>query len=120
MAVNNERSMNTDMMLGALDRSRHYLTPGRGGIIEKQWPVDRANHLMRGSWTPAYYNDALMILNDDDAFLRSQMFDAALRDQVSVITGPTARTRPVARNQFEANPFPTPLDAVHTSWPDQY
>lgn len=120
MAVNNERSMNTDMMLGALDRTRHYLAPGRGGIIERQWPIDRAEHLMRGSWSPPYLEDATRILNEDRAFLQSQMFDAQLRDRVEIITGPTARTRPVARNQFEANPYPTPLDAVHTSWPDSW
>lgn len=122
MAVNNERSMNHDLMLGATDRSRHRIAPERGGQVELTDPINRAEHLMRGSWSPQYLDDATRLapVGGDRAFLESQMFDASLRDRVSIVTGPTARTRPVARNQFEANPYPTPLDAVHTSWPNSW
>lgn len=120
MAVNNERSMNNDLQLGTLDRSRHQVAPGRGGQVEMDWPLQRADQLMRGSWSPPYLEDAIKVMNDP-TFLQGQMFDYCLRDQIEIVTGPTARTRrPTAHNQFEANPYPTPLDAVHTSWPDRW
>jgi len=113
MAVNNERSMNNDLRLGMTDRGYFRIPPERGGQIEMEWPKVRAEQLMFGSWSEkglALGLSAPGELCQDDV----------LRERISIVTGPTARTRPVAHNQFEANPFPTPLDAVHTSWPDSY
>ena len=120
MAVNTERSMNHDLMLGATGRSHHRLTPERGGQVETEWPIRRAQQYMVGSWSPVYLQCALDELSGNKDALEDQMFDCTLRDRISIITGNTARTRPVARNQFEANPFPTPLDTTHTDWPNSY
>lgn len=116
MAVNNERSMNHDMMLGATGPSWLHVTPSRGGQVEMEWPLDRAANMLKASWGKEQLAAAL----DHQTHPEKVMFDACLRDRISIITGPTARTRPVARNQFEANPMPTPLDGVHTSWPDTW
>lgn len=116
MAVNNERSMNNDLALGATEKTFHQVTPDRGGQVEMAWPTWRATHVLKASWGREQLAAAVVAQTQP----ASVMFDASLRDRVTIITGPTARTRPVARNQFEANPIPTPLDAVHTSWPDQY
>lgn len=116
MAVNNERSMNKDMMLGATEKAWMQVTPDRGGQVETAWPMTRASTVLKASWGAAQLAEAAR----HQANPATVMFDNPLRDRVSIVTGPTARTRPVARNQFEANPFPTPLDAVHTSWPDRW
>jgi hypothetical protein len=113
MAVNNERSMNNDLLLGAMDGTARSLWPNRGGQVETEWPIERAIHFGRTRWS-------------DEEIQRARTgadliwMDQPLRDRISIVTGPTARTRPVAHTQFEANPFDTPLDAVHTSWPDRY
>lgn len=116
MAVNNERSMNRDMMLGATEKSFHQVTPDRGGQVEMVWPLWRGANVLKASWG----KEQLATAAANQADPLKVMFDAPLRDRVEIITGPTARTRPVARNQFEANPYPTPLDAVHTSWPNSW
>jgi hypothetical protein len=116
MAVNNERSMNRDLMLGATEKTWHQVTPDRGGQVELGWPLWRAANVLKASWG----KDQLAEAAAHQANPASVMFDNPLRDRVSIVTGPTARTRPVARNQFEATPYPSPLDAVHTSWPDRW
>lgn len=117
MAVNNERSMNHDLMLGAIEASWHQVTPNRGGQVEMAWPLWRAANVLKASWG----KEQLAVAAANQANPERVMFDAPLRDRVTILNGPTARTqRPTARNQFEANPFPTPLDAVHTSWPNSW
>jgi len=86
MAVNNERSMNHDMMLGATDRSFHRLASQRGGQVETDMPIFRAEHIMVGSWSPPYLRDAEDVLLGRGDTLERQMFDCQLRDKVSIIT----------------------------------
>lgn len=113
MAVNNSRSMNADLHEGATEGSWQRLTPSRGGVVESEWPLWRAQHMLKASWGREQLAMAV-------AEPEQQMFDYCLRDRISIVTGPTARTRPVARNQFEANPYPTPLDASYTTWPNEW
>jgi len=47
MAVNEFRSMNQDLYLGQCDGKHKSLTPGRGGEVEMQWPVERLQTLQR-------------------------------------------------------------------------
>lgn len=42
MAINNSRSMNADLRLGATDGSYKSLTPSRGGEVETDEPAKRA------------------------------------------------------------------------------
>jgi hypothetical protein len=113
MAVNNERSMNQDLLYGSMDGAARSLWPNRGGQVETEWAIVRAQHFGRARWS-------------DEEIDRAQHgmdlipFDQPLRDKLAIVVAPTARTRPVARTQWVPNPEPTPLDAVHTSWPDKY
>lgn len=116
MAVNNSRSMNHDLMLGATEKAWHQVTPDRGGLVEMDWPMDRAATVLKASWG----REQLAVAAAHQAHPETVSYDYCLRDRVSIVTGPTARTRPVARNQFEANPFPTPLDTAYTTWPDKW
>lgn len=116
MAVNNERSMNHDLLLGATEKAWHQVTPDRGGQVEMGWPLLRATTVLKASWG----REQLAAAAVSQAHPEVRSFDAQLRDRVTIVTGGARSTRPVARNQFEANPFPTPLDAVHTSWPDTW
>lgn len=116
MAVNNARSMNNDMMLGATEKAWMQVTPDRGGQVEMGWPLQRASTILKASWGKEQLAEATRHQTNP----ASVMFDNPLRDRVSIVTGPTARTRPVARNQFEASPYPSPLDATYTTWPDRY
>lgn len=63
MAVNESRSMNNDLRLGANDGKFKNLTPDRGGVVETEHAIERASVLQ------PQYNVQLTQRTTNDAYL---------------------------------------------------